>query len=50
MISLGKMAMLLEIPRNEAMSLVDRLGINWLDVDEDELNKQLDVAQKIAKR
>ena len=48
-ISLGKMAEFLEISKQEAMSLVNRLGIDWLDYDENELNSQLDVAKKYAK-
>ena len=49
LISLGKMAEFLEISKQEAMSLVNRLGIDWLDYDETELNSQLDVAKKYAK-
>ena len=49
LISLGKMAEFLEISKQEAMSLVNRLGIDWLDYDEDELNTQLDIAKKYAK-
>jgi len=49
LISLGKMAEFLEISKQEAMSLVNRLGIDWLDYDENELNAQLDVAKKYAK-
>ncbi len=50
LISLGKMAEFLEISKQEAMSLVNRLGIDWLDYDENELNSQLDVAKKYAKK
>ena len=49
LISLGKMASLLEISKEEARSLVTRLGIDWLEVDEDELSSQLEVAKKVAK-
>ena len=49
LISLGKMADFLEISKQEAMSLVNRLGIDWLDYDENELDAQLDVAKKYAK-
>ncbi len=49
LISLGKMAEFLEISKQEAMSLVNRLCIDWLDYDENELNAQLDVAKKYAK-
>ena len=49
LISLGKMAEFLEISKQEAMSLVNRLGIDWLDYDENELDAQLDVAKKYAK-
>ena len=50
LISLGKMAEFLEISKQEAMSLVNRLGIDWLYYDENELNSQLDVAKKYAKK
>jgi len=50
LISLGKMAEFLEISKQEAMSLVNRLGIDWLDYDENELDAQLDVAKKYAKK
>ncbi len=49
LISLGKMAEFLEISKQEAMSLVNRLGIDWLDYDENELNAQLDIAKKYTK-
>ncbi len=49
LISLGKMAEFLEISKQEAISLVNRLGIDWLDYDENELNVQLDIAKKYAK-
>ena len=50
LISLGKMAEFLEISKQEAMSLVNRLGIDWLDYNENELDTQLDVAKKYAKK
>ena len=49
-ISLGKMAEFLEISKQEAMSLVNRLGIDWLDYDQEELDTQLDSAKKYAKK
>jgi len=50
LISLGKMAEFLEISKKEAMSLLNRLGIDWLDYDQEELTSQLDVAKKYAKK
>ena len=50
LISLGKMAEFLEISKQEAMSLVNRLGIDWLDYDENELDSQLNIAKKYAKK
>ncbi|CAA6822974.1 MAG: Unknown protein [uncultured Sulfurovum sp.] len=50
LISLGKMAEFLEISKEEVMSLVNRLGIDWLDYDQEELEGQLNVAKKYAKR
>lgn len=50
LISLGKMAEFLEISKKEAMSLVNRLGIDWLDYDQEELENQLETAQKYAKK
>lgn len=50
LISLGKMAEFLEISKQEAMSLVNRLGIDWLGYDEDELESQMRVAKKYAKQ
>jgi predicted HTH domain antitoxin len=49
-ISLGKMAEFLEISKQEAMSLVHRLGIDWLEYDKDDIASQLDVAKKYAKK
>ena len=50
LISLGKMAEFLEISKQEAMSLVNRLGIDWLDYDPKELDTQLEIAKKYAKK
>lgn len=50
LISLGKMAEFLEISKKEAMSLVNRLGIDWLDYDKEELEKQVETANKYAKK
>ena len=50
LISLGKMAEFLEISKKEAISLVNRLGIDWLEYDKDELDTQVDVAKKYAKK
>ena len=49
LISLGKMAEFLEISKKEAMSLVDRLGVDWLAYDTDELDQQIEIAKKYAK-
>jgi len=49
LISLGKMAELLQISKREAMSLVDRLGIDWIDYDQAELSAQLATAHKHAR-
>jgi len=50
LISLGKMAEFLDINKKEAMSLVNRLGIDWLEYSKDELDKQLNSATKYAKK
>ncbi len=50
LISLGKMASLLEISKAEAIRLVDRLGIDWLEVDAEELDAQIGVAGRVARR
>lgn len=50
LISLGKMAEFLEISKKEAMSLVNRLGLDWLDYDKEELESQLKIAKKYAKQ
>ena len=44
LISLGKMAELLGIDKSEAIRLVDRLGIDWLEYTADELETQLETA------
>ena len=49
-ISLGKMAEFLEISKQEAMSLVNRLGIDWLDYDKEELEKQVQSVKRYAKK
>ena len=50
LISLGKMAEFLEISKQEAMSLVNRLGIDWLEYDKDELESQVKSAKRYAKK
>ncbi|HIP50768.1 MAG TPA: hypothetical protein EYG94_01665 [Campylobacterales bacterium] len=50
LISLGKMAEFLEINKKEAMSLLNRLGIDWLEYSKDELDGQLESAKKYAKK
>jgi predicted HTH domain antitoxin len=49
LITLGKAAELLSITKEEAMSLFNRLGIDWLEYSQDELNSQVDIAKKYAK-
>jgi len=49
LISLGKMAEFLEITKKEAMSLVNRLGIDWLEYTKEELDDQVNHAMKYAK-
>ena len=49
LISLGKMAEFLSISKKEAMSLLNRLGIDWLEYEKDELDEQLEVAKRYAK-
>ncbi len=41
LISLGKMAEFLSITKTEAIRLVDRLGIDWLDYTPEELEEQV---------
>ena len=50
LISLGKMAEFLEISKKEAMSLVNRLGIDWLNYSKEELDEQLISAKKYARK
>jgi len=49
LISLGKMAEFLSISKVEAMSLLNRLGIDWLEYSSDELADQVASAQRYAK-
>lgn len=48
LISLGKMAEFLEIDKNEAMSLLNRLGIDWLEYTKEELHEQVNIAKRYA--
>lgn len=50
LISLGKMAEFLEIDKNEAMSLLNRLGIDWLEYTKEELEEQTNIAKRYAKK
>ena len=50
LISLGKMAQFLEIEKKEAMDLVNRLGIDWLEYTREELDEQAKFAAKYAKK
>ena len=50
LISLGKMAEFLEIKKTEAMSLLNRLGIDWLEYSKEELDRQSNIAKKYAKK
>ncbi|HIP61838.1 MAG TPA: hypothetical protein EYG98_04710 [Sulfurovum sp.] len=49
LISLGKMAEFLSITKQEAMHLLNRLDIEWLEYEDTELNEQMKVAQKYAR-
>lgn len=49
LISLGKMATLLNIPKNEALYLLHTLHIDWLEYDKEDLETQMDIANKYAK-
>ncbi len=49
LISLGKMAEFLSLSKQEAMSLLNRLGIDWLEYDREELADQVASAQRYAK-
>ena len=50
LISLGKMAQFLEIEKKEAMDLVNRLGIDWLEYTRQELDEQAKLATKYAQK
>jgi len=50
MISLGKMAEFLEIQKKEAMHLLNRLGIDWLAYEKEDLDAQMKVAKAVAKK
>jgi predicted HTH domain antitoxin len=50
LISMGKMAELLGISKGDAMGLLDSLNIDWLNIDENELNRQVEVAKEFAKK
>lgn len=50
LISLGKMAQFLEIEKKEAMDLVNRLGIDWLEYTRQELDEQAKLAAKYAQK
>ena len=50
LISLGKMATLLDISKKEALHLLHTLQIDWLEYDEEELNAQVHSAAKYAKK
>ncbi len=49
LISLGKMAEFLSLSKQEAMSLLNRLGIDWLEYDREELADQVASAQRYTK-
>ncbi len=50
LISLGKMAEFLEISKKEARSLVNTLGIDWLDYSKEELEDEVKTIKKYAKK
>ena len=50
MISLGKMAEFLEISKKEAMHLLNRLGIDWLAYEKEEMDEQMKVAKAVVKK
>ena len=50
LISLGKMAEFLEISKKEARSLVNTLGIDWLDYSKEELDEEVNTIKKFAKK
>ena len=49
LISLGKMAELLDISKKEAQHLLNSLGVDWLEYDKQEIDRQVSVARKHAK-
>jgi predicted HTH domain antitoxin len=49
LISLGKMAEFLSITKQEAMHLLNRFDIEWLEYEDAELNEQMKIAKKYAK-
>jgi len=50
LISMGKMAEMMGINKQEAMQILNHHGIDWMEYDADELDTQLKVAKKIAKK
>ena len=50
LISMGKMAEIMGIDKQEAMQILNHHGIDWMGYDADELDTQLKVAKKIAKK
>ena len=50
LISLGKMAEFIEISKKEAQSLVNTLGIDWLDYSKEELDEEVNTIKKYAKK
>lgn len=50
LISLGKMAEFLKMDKQEAMGLLNRLGIDWLAYEKEDLDSQLSFAKKYAKK
>ena len=50
LISLGKMAEFLEISKKEARSLLNTLGIDWLDYSKEELDEEVNTIKKYAKK
>lgn len=49
LISLGKLAELLGISKEEAMSLLNSLNIDFLELNKKELEEELEVAKEVAK-
>ncbi len=49
LISLGKMAEFLSLSKQEAMQLLNRLGIDWLEYEADELASQIETVKKFVK-